>query len=547
MKIDYYAEPTAARFHRSLKIVRGILGCVGSGKSVTCLMEALMISCQQEPNSKGIRLTRGAIVRNTYEQLRTTTLNTYKQWIPETISPITKHPMIATTLKQSLPDGTSMEMEVYFLALDRDEDVRKLLSMEITWLWGNEARELVYAVIKGGRERIGRYPAEIDGYTDVWKDGDLIYDAPKLRHPDGSPLLDEDDEVQYMPCTRKALLLDSNPCDDDHWWYQLAENGYLNKSENKDFDREEVARVFDFFRIPSPLIKHNDGTYSPNPKGENIKHLPGRYQYYLDMIAGNTPDHINVMVLGNYGTIQEGKPVYRRYNDALHCQEVRPIKSLTLCLGWDFGLTPACIGGQLTETGQMRVLFELVSDDMNVRQFARDVVKPYLQQNYAGYRVGFSLADPAGNARGEGEGKSAIGILNDDYVDEFGDTPLEMGFITDEAPTNDPVQRIDAVERFMIKLVDRGEPGYVADKSCRVLRKGKLGAYHYKKIRQIGGDERFREVPDKNSASHPADAEQYLALGFVGGYVVDYSHRYREEQDDEDDEEVEDKSALGWS
>lgn len=545
MRIDYHAELTASEFHRSQKIVRGILGPVGSGKSVTCLMDALMISFQQEPNDKGIRKTRGAIVRNTYDQLRTTTLNTYKQWIPEQISPIAKHPAITTTLRQSLPDGTTMEMEVYFLALDRDEDVRKLLGIEITWMFGNEARELVYAVIKAGRERIGRYPAEIDGYRDVWKDGKLVYDAPKLRKPDGSPELDNDGDVQYTPCTRKALLLDTNPCDDDHWWYQLAENGYLNKSENREFDKEEVARVFDFFRIRSPLIKHDDGTYSPNPDAENIKHLPGRYQYYLDMIAGNTADHINVMVLGNYGTIQEGKPVYRKYNDRLHCGEVKPIKSLTLCLGWDFGLTPSCIGGQLTETGQMRVLFELVSDDMNVRQFARDVVKPYLQMNYAGYRVGFSLADPAGNARGEGEGKSAIGILNDDYVDEFGDEPLEMGFITEEAPTNDPVKRIDAVERFMIKLVDRGEPGYIADKGCKVLRKGKIGAYHYKKVRQIGGDERYREVPDKNFASHPADGEQYLALGFVGGYVVDVIQS--DWTDGDEDDGMKDKSALGWS
>lgn len=542
MDIDYYAETTASNFHKSMKVVRGIMGPVGSGKSVTCLMEGLMISSLQEPNDKGIRKTRGAIVRNTYEQLSTTTLNTYKQWIPEFISPIVKHPMITTTLKQLLGDGTRMEMEVYFLSLDRDEDVRKLLSMEITWLFANEARELVYAVIKAARERIGRYPAEIDGYSDVWKDGKLIYDAPKERNPDGTPALDEDGEVIYTPCTRKALLLDTNPCDDDHWWYQLAEEGCLRKSENKDFDQSEVARVFDFFRIPSPLIKHKDGTYTPNPGAENIKHLPGRYQYYLDMIAGNAPDHINVMVLGNYGTIQEGKPVYRRYNDVLHCGTVKPIKSLPLCLGWDYGLTPSVIGGQLTDTGQMRVIFELVSDDMNVRQFARDVVKPFLQMNFAGYRVGFSLADPAGNNRGEGEGKTATGILNDDYVDSHNDTALNMGFTTDDAPTNDPPKRIDAVEQFMIKLVDRGEPGYIADKSCKVLRKGKIGAYHYKKVRAPGQDERFREAPDKNYASHPADAEQYLALGFVGGYVVDY------DPDDYDEEtQHHDDSALGWA
>ena len=521
MQINYKASKTGAKFHSSNKVCRGFMGCVGNGKSVTCIMEALRLSQDQWPNSNGVRKSRGVIVRNTNPELRTTTLNTWKQWIPEQISPIVMHPIIMTTLKQKLGDGTSMEMEVYFLAMDTDKDVKKLLSLETTWIFLNEAKQLPYSVVKAARERIGRYPSVIDGYADTED-----YQAPR------------DANGEYQPCKRKALIMDTNPPDDDHWWYQLAEEGCLRKSKNKDQAKQEMAKVFEFVRGPSPLIEKDDGTYSPNPEAENISFLPGGYQYYLDMIAGNTEDHINVMVMGNYGIIVEGRPVYPSYSDRIHCPEegVRAIKGLDICLGWDFGLTPAVVFGQLTDRGQARVIAELVAEDMDVRTFARDVVKPFIQKYLNDFNIGFSFGDPAGNNRGEGEGKTSIRILNDDYEnDEF----LDMGFVTEGAPTNDPTERIDSVVKFLNKMID-GEPGYVLNKVCESLRKGKNGGYRYNRVAIAGSEERFRDKPDKNKYSHPSDAEQYLFLGFAGGYVS--------ESNNHDDEQYygDDTNAMGY-
>ena len=122
--ITYNAEPTAIKFHKSDKVVRGFMGPVGNGKSVTCIKELLRLAQDQWPNAQGIRKTRWAIIRNTTLELRSTTLNTWKQWMPEEICPITMHPMIMAKCKQPINDGTIMEFEVYFLALVRDEDVR---------------------------------------------------------------------------------------------------------------------------------------------------------------------------------------------------------------------------------------------------------------------------------------------------------------------------------------------------------------------------------------------------------------------------------------
>lgn len=435
-----------------------------------------------------------------------------------------------------LPDGTKVEAKFIFLALDRPDDVKKLLSLEVTGVFMNEARELPYAVVKGSRERIGRYPSQIDGYTDVYdSNGKLAYDAPKERDKYGQPLFNDDGSPKYTPCTRKSLLMDTNPPEDDHWWYQLAEDGCL-RTNNTPEAKRGVSEIFGFFRGPAPFTLVN-GEYIDNPEAENIKFLPGGYKYYRDMLAGNTEDHINVMVMGNYGTIKDGKPVYPQYNDRIHCPE-KPlgiIEGLPIGLGWDGGLTPTCIIGQQTERGQLRIIAELCSENMGVRQFARDIVKPFLQRNFYGIKIAFSYIDPAGAGRGEAEAKSAMGILNDAYIDNDDNDviePLNLGFETEPAPTNDPTKRIDAVNSYIIKLVD-GEPGYLVSRKCPMIRKGKIGGYQYKRV-QVSGEERFKDKPDKNKYSHPADAEQYLALGFAGGYVVDYQEDYDEYDDFEE-------------
>ena len=91
--INYIASHTGAKFHASDKVVRGFLGPVGNGKSVTCINEMHRLSVLQKPNCNGIRKTKWAIVRNTYDMLETTTLATFKQWIPEDVCSITLKPM----------------------------------------------------------------------------------------------------------------------------------------------------------------------------------------------------------------------------------------------------------------------------------------------------------------------------------------------------------------------------------------------------------------------------------------------------------------------
>ena len=110
---------------------RGVRGPVGSGKSVACCVELFRRALEQKENDEGIKKSRWAVIRNTNPQLRTTTIKTWLDWFPENewgkfhwSVPYTHHIQI-----------NDLDLEVIFLALDRPEDVKKLLSLELTGIW----------------------------------------------------------------------------------------------------------------------------------------------------------------------------------------------------------------------------------------------------------------------------------------------------------------------------------------------------------------------------------------------------------------------------
>ena len=56
-----------------------------------------------------------------------------------------------------LGDKTTVELEVIFLALDKQEDVKKLLSLELTGVWINEAREIPKSIVDACTMRVAAF------------------------------------------------------------------------------------------------------------------------------------------------------------------------------------------------------------------------------------------------------------------------------------------------------------------------------------------------------------------------------------------------------
>lgn len=453
MKRVYTSEPTIQLFHDADDFVRGMMGPIGSGKSVGCCMEILSRAAKQAPNEAGVRKSRWAIVRNTYGELKSTTIKTWQDWVPEDYCRLVMDAPIRGELVFQQPDGTQVDLELLFIALDRPDHVRKLLSLELTGAWINEAREVPKAILDGLTGRVGRYPNIMDGGAS-WS----------------------------------GIIMDTNPPDDDHWWYKVAE--------------EETPQGWQFWQQPPALIYSKELGYHPNPKAENVSNHKLGYEYWLRQVPGKTHEWIKVYILGQYGNVQEGKPVYPEYNDDIHCAkaELQPYKNLPIILGFDFGLTPACIFGQVSPRGRLITFDELVSESMGIRQFLRDCVKPHIEQNYSDFLLHIIVVgDPAGNQRAQSDESTCL-----DEIRSAGFREVEP------ASTNSFIARREAVAGYLTRLSD-GEPCFLISPKCKILRRGFLGGYRFQRV-QVSGEERFKDVPEKNNFSHPHDGLQYLAL-----------------------------------
>jgi len=452
-----YSPPgiQAAKFHTHNGFVRGLMGPVGSGKSSSCCVEIVNRALQQEPWFDGVRRSRWAVIRNTYPELKSTTIKTWETWFPSHVAPIRwDTPITANMIIDDIGDGTSLELEVLFLALDKASETGKLRSLELTGAWINEASEIPKEIFDMVTQRVGRYPS-------------------KLR---GGP-------------TWSGVILDTNPPDDDHWYYKIAE--------------EETPEGWKFYRQAGGLFKEGE-EYKPNPDAENIDNLPSGHQYYLNQLGAKNDDWINVFLLGNYGTTGDGKPVFPEFNDKVHVakENLNPIRGLPIILGWDFGLTPACVIGQMTPKGQLIIVRELVSQDMGIRQFANDIVKPVLLNEFGGFQR-FSAGDPAGSIRAQTDERTCFQEL------------LECGIATEPANTNDWIPRRESVAFFLTRMAD-GQPGFLLDPRCKELRRGFNGRYRYERLR-VSGSARYKDRPVKDDSSHIQDALQYACLRIRSG------------------------------
>ena len=82
--LDFTSAPTTYSFLQSNAFVRGLMGPVGSGKSYACAAEIMLRAVRQKPSPQdGVRYTRFVIVRNSYPELKTTTIKTWQELFPE--------------------------------------------------------------------------------------------------------------------------------------------------------------------------------------------------------------------------------------------------------------------------------------------------------------------------------------------------------------------------------------------------------------------------------------------------------------------------------
>lgn len=390
LRLRYAPPPTIARFMASRALYRGLMGPVGSGKSSACCVELMAKALAQAPDENGLRRTRFAVVRNTYRELKDTTLKTWLDWFPEERCGPFAHTDMAHRLSLELSDGSALEAEVLFRALDKPQDLKKLLSLELTGAWVNEARELPLTLIEALGDRVERFPSSREG-----------------------------------GCSWAGVIMDTNPPDTDHWWHRLAE--------------ETRPEGWDFFSQPGGLVEQ-DGRFLPNPRAENLTNLPKHF--YKRRMAGKSPRHIRIYYCGRYGFAQDGLPVYPEFDEARHLspKPLEPVDGLPLYVGLDFGLTPAAALAQRLPTGRWLYLDELVSQNMGMLRFAA-LLNELLRSRY-GNLTPIIWGDPAGMARAQTDERTPYDILR------------ASGLPARPTHTNDPVLRRETMAAALSRTLD---------------------------------------------------------------------------------------------
>lgn len=481
---------TLEAFGQSNAFMNIIRGPLGSGKTKCAVFKVLKALTEQRPDAAGVRRSRVGVIRNTYPELVATTIAEFKECVHPLMGKFTNGHPPTYDLNFALPDGTTVEAEIIFLALDREDDVRKLRGMQLTFVWLNEIRFIPMAITREALSRCDRYPQP--GFS-TWVGG----------------------------------IGDTNPWDEDSDYETLStlfssgtfERGEMPEAEREKF--EEMAKLgqWNFFVQPPAVIKTSaqdseafrsasGGYWRVNPVAENLTVLGAKY--YQRQIVGAKEDWVRVNLANEVGMAMDGKPVQPEYQENVHkaLTNLKANAQYEICVGIDFGVVvAACAFIQKQPNGQWWVLDELVCEDMGTPRFADEIKRKCVEITLASgiKELKFTFrGDPAGRSRGNEE-KTNFTILSANGVQAL------------PASTNDPPVRRNALERPLTRMVG-GQPGILISPKCKVLRKGLKGAWCYKRIK-VSGAERFKDEPDKNYWSHVCEAAEY-ALMDAGEHAV---------------------------
>ena len=359
-RLTYRAQGSTLReFHTQADIRnRVLIGPLASGKTQACIFEALHCIDNQTPDKNGVRRSRWVAARNTYVDLKTTTI---KDWRAVTDTMPGCHFSNGApptwTADYYKPDGTHVIAEVMFIAFDIESDHKKARGLQLTGVWFNELKELHKANVDMLQGRVTRYP-------------------PKAEVPDA----------------KFHLIGDSNAPDRDHWLAKLA---------------LEVKPDGWWFGIQPGGLLVESGNYVPNPAAENSQNLRG--DYYTALAQGKKDSWVRCNLMNQFVFHADGRPVHPDFNEQLHVGECAASPGLPLEVGVDFGRTPAACIMQRQIDGSWELYHELTTVNTSAKRFG-EILREFINDNYSAFVVNFT-GDPAGDDMAQTRDESPLDML----------------------------------------------------------------------------------------------------------------------------------------
>lgn len=338
-KIEFTANPTQRKFIES-RAEADLFDCrKGEGKSAA-LCWASFYHTRHNPGANHL------FVRDTWENLRRTTLQEFFRWFPPGVFGEWRKgdkEYIWDTEK------TGLRGRVIFMGVESEEDASKIASMPLAGVFIDE-------------------PSAAAGEgTGV---SEFVFDTAfaQLRQPG-----------MKWYC---AKLAQNNP-DESHWTYRrFWDPGTPHTGEETLLPAQEGG--FRAWQTREP---------------ENVANLPPGYYDRMERTWAHRPDLLRRFVEGKHGYQQVGRPVTPEWSDELHlARKMRPVKGEPLYLLWDGGLNPTCIVTQVTPMGDWFFLEAHVGEGIGAYELIEDVIKPRMVTNYRGFEL-VHIGDPALDSR----------------------------------------------------------------------------------------------------------------------------------------------------
>lgn len=465
-KFHFRPGTQLAAFITASNFVDVMQGPIGSGKSVALCLRVMRHAQEQAPSPRdGIRRSRWAVVRNTFPDLKRTTIRTWLDTFPEHIYGRFTHGMSPMHVIRF----ADVELVVDFLALDKPEDIRKLRSGEYTGIAINELQFIEKEIFDEATSRVGRFP----------------------KMSDGGP-------------TWSGVIADANAPDEDHWLGMMT--GQVDLPPNlTDEERQGYTWPDDwgFYLQPSALLEVLDQhgrvvDYKINPGAENIENL--KPDYYDRQRKGKSTAWINSRLMNRIALVVDGSPVWPMFRVEVHVarEALRPNPNYEVIVGLDFGRQPAAIFMQAINN-RVLVQHELLGFNEGTEKFAPKV-KRFLVEKYPGCKVKF-YGDPKGADKTQNDERTAYDIYNANGMKVLPPPGLKQNMIS---------TRVDAVA-MVLNEMDDGRPRFVLSPLCPTLKVAMAGRYHNTR------DEFGELKPNKDRYSNPADGLQYGVIGLGEG------------------------------
>jgi hypothetical protein len=483
--------PIADAFMRSRAFICGIIGPVGSGKTMAALQKGIRVGAMQkgvvDDNGVTWRKARIGVIRESYPSLESTTLKSWFTIIPKeegnfnARAPFTHQFRKILRREGNRKDGRPidiLDIEFEFRAIGDQSVEEACRGWEVNAVIVDEADLQPVNLVPFLTGRVGRF-------SDL--DPSLVVDP--------------------------QIILSLNMPDIENHIYKLLMDREL-AVDLTDEERAELEKVL----AGRPLIECFVQPGGREDNAENLHNLSGGRGYYVLQIASNkhVPGYVDRMVDNKPVPIQHGQAVNGGFSFTRHVREVKFDPRRKLIVGVDQGLFAAAVALQRDWLNNIRTLCEVVN---TVRGESGQTVLRKVGPTAFGERLKGALAERFPGIRPDSIRVVAdpAAFAADDREDNEHDWLLAfqkaLGLRVHRAKSNRQALRNEAIWK-----AQKETDAYWVDPSCKHLIKGHGGGYRYQKAELGTGEIRGHLEIANTIYTHVCDAEQYAAL--EGEHVI---------------------------